>query len=151
MRPQPLAPEHDNDRRNAIQDVGRLLDLLRQPAWATVVLDWLSRYDGLECYLWPEEDPVIEVRDLLQRYVTDGKALEAGQFSEALADLRFCYCAARHENSDVRWDPLHDVPFSAWTCGKGVLVWDSPTPWPTREMIHAWLLLRLSRTRTHLN
>ena len=58
------------------------------------------------------------------------------------------YCAARRDEGGLRWDPFQDGSFKAWTCGKIVRVWDSPEPWPTRDMIQAWLLLRFSRTRT---
>ena len=59
-----------------------------------------------------------------------------------------CYCAARRDEGGLRWDPFQDGSFKAWRCGKIVRVWDSPEPWPTRDMIQAWLLLRFSRTRT---
>ena len=107
MQPAPPSPDHYEDRRAAAATVKRLVDELHEPLWGDILLEWTSHYDGLERYLWPEEDPVMEVRDLLQRYVDAGESLEPERFAGDLADLRFCYCAARHDNGDTRWDPFH--------------------------------------------
>ena len=142
------SPGHYKERRIAAKAITRYLAQLHEPMWADILFDWTRRYDGLESYLYPEEDPVMEVCNLLQQYVEKGLPLEPEHFANALADLRFCYCAARRDEGGLRWGPFQDGSFKAWTCGKIVRVWDSPEPWPTRDMIQAWLLLRFSRTRT---
>ena len=82
-----------------------------------MIADWLGRYDGLEGYLSAEDDPLVQVRNLLNQYVETGQPLEPEQFAGALADLRFCYCAARHDEGGARWDPLRDGAFGVWNAG----------------------------------
>jgi hypothetical protein len=152
MSSPPLAPSptHYKERRAAAEQIAHYLEALHEPSWGPVLRDWLSRYDGLERYLWPEEDPVMEVRNLLERYVKDGRSLEPEQFAKDLAGLPFCLAAARHDEGGPRWSPFQDGQFKAWTRGRMVKVWDAPEPQPTRDMIQAWLLLRFCRTRTQL-
>ena len=149
--PLPISPEQHHERNAAVTSITRNLAKLHEPLWADILLDWIHRYDGLELYMWPEEDPILVVRDLLQQYVEKELLLEPSQFASDLADLRFCYLAARHDNGEgdgLRWDPFQDGSFKVWTRAKMVSVWDATEPWPTRDMIQAWLLLRFSRTRT---
>jgi hypothetical protein len=150
-QPLPVSPEQRKERQEAAGSIRPLLEMLHEPLWASILIDWTRLYDGMEQYLYPEEDPVMEVRNLLQCHVDTGQALEPDKFASELADLRFCYCTARRDEDGTRWDPFRDGAFAAWTRGKMVTAWDASEPWPTRDMIQAWLLLRFSRTRTSLN
>ena len=63
------SPGHYKERRIAAKAITRYLAQLHEPMWADILFDWTRRYDGLESYLYPEEDPVMEVCNLLQQYV----------------------------------------------------------------------------------
>lgn len=143
-----LTPARIQERSEAAEQIAQCLIALREPAWIDVIADWLGRYDGLEGYLWPEDDPLVQVRNLLNRYIETGQPLEPERFAGSLADLRFCYCAARHDEGGARWDPLRDDAFSAWTRGRIVKAWDTAEPWPSRDLLQTWLLIRFCRART---
>jgi hypothetical protein len=119
-----LPQERLNERSDAALAIARCLEALHEPSWAPVLFEWLDRYGGLDQYLWPE------------------------QFARALSELRFCRCAARHDDCGLRWDPLRDDPFETWTGGRIVTVWDMCEPGPSLGIIHAWLLIRFCRART---
>ena len=88
--PPPIPPHQQEARTQAVVTIGHFLEGLGEPGWRSVLLCWLGRYDGLEVYLYPEDDPVLTVRDLLARYVEALRPPDPALLAADLAALPFC-------------------------------------------------------------
>ena len=106
--PPPIPPEQQEARLQGVMTISHYLESLGEPGWRGVLLQWLGRYDGIEVYMFPEEDPVLAVQELLGAYVEQGKSLDPEEFSAELADLHFCHYRARRDSDRKKWEPLAD-------------------------------------------
>lgn len=143
----PLTIERQRARRTALDRIGRHLDALGEPSWFGVVADWLGHYAGLELYLWPEDDPVLQVLGVVQRHVEHEQMLHPEEFAGELAELGFVGMAARRDTDGARWDPLTDR-FDAWTQGELVSVWETFEPGAVRDMTQTRLVVRFTKAHT---
>lgn len=57
------------DRSHAVFAIAGHLRALGLRNWVGRIVQWLSRYDGLEEYVEPEDEPLVCVRDVLFRHV----------------------------------------------------------------------------------
>lgn len=135
--PPSIPPDQEAARTQAIVTIGHFLEGLREPGWRSVLLRWLGRYDGLEIYLYPEDDPVLSVRALLARYVEASSTADPARLAADLSALPFCRYRAKRGNE--KWQPLAE-PFSSFCRGTTVEVWESERPMPPREVLQDWLL-----------
>jgi hypothetical protein len=140
----PLSPECQQARRDALVSIGHQLAALGQPAWHDVVVDWLGHYDGLEVYLYPEEDPVVLVHAVLQQYIAQGRRLTPEGLAHDIAALPFVALAARRLSHGPRWNPLAEQ-FSSWTEGDLVDVWEALEPGSIRDMTQTRLLVQFAK------
>ena len=141
----PLSDERVQERQQATMTIALFLDALCEPGWRTVILQWLAQYEGLERYLWPEDDPVVQVQNLLARYAENGHLPEAETLAIQLSELPHCYYKATRIG--VRWDPLNQT-FADFSQGENVDVWSWPHPEPTTATVQSWLLLKFCQTHT---
>lgn len=141
----PLSDEREQERRQATMTIALFLDGLTEPAWRTVILQWLAQYEGLERYLWLDDDPLVQVQNLLARYADEGHLPQAEQLAVELSELPHCYYKASRNGQ--RWDPLNQT-FADFTQGEIVDVWSWPHPEPTAETVQSWLLLKFCQTQT---
>lgn len=63
------APRTLLDRGHAVFAIAGHLRALGLRSWVGRVVQWLSRYDGLEDYVEPEDEPLVCVRDVLFNHV----------------------------------------------------------------------------------
>jgi hypothetical protein len=146
----PLPPECQQARCDALASIGRHLASLGEPAWHDVVAEWLRHYDGLEAYLYPEEDPVVLVLAVLQQYSAQGRSLTPEGLARDIAALPFVGLAARRGAHGPRWNPLAEQ-FRTWTEGDLVDVWEALEPGTIRDMTQTRLLVqfaKVSQTQT---
>lgn len=135
----PSIPSHQEEARiQAVVTIGHFLEGLGEPGWRSVLFSWLARYDGLETYLYVEDDPLISVRNLLAHYVEILKPAEPGQLAADLSGLPFCRYRAKRRDGK-KWEPLSET-FTAFCEGVTVEVWESEGPYPRREVLQNWLL-----------
>ncbi|WP_407280383.1 hypothetical protein U5817_08325 [Aromatoleum evansii] len=135
--PPPISPLQQEVRTQAIVTIGHFLEGLGEPGWRSVLLGWLGRYDGLEVYLYLEDDPVLTVRDLLARYVEALRPADPVRLAADLAALPFC--RYRAQRGDEKWRPLAET-FSSFCRGTTVEVWESERPAPPPQVLENWLL-----------
>lgn len=135
--PPPIPSHQQEARTQAVMTIGHFLEGLGEPGWRNVLLCWLGRYDGLEAYLYPEDDPVLTVRDLLARYVEALRPADPAQLAADLVTLPFCRYRAKR--NDEKWKPLAET-FSSFCRGTTVEVWESERPSPPPEVLQKWLL-----------
>ncbi|WP_041645451.1 hypothetical protein [Aromatoleum aromaticum] len=137
MPPPPIPPHQEDARTQAVITIGHFLEGLGEPGWRGVVLRWLAQFDGLEAYLYPEDDPVLAVRDLLARYVEILEPVDPARLAADLSALPFCRFRAKRGGE--KWEPLVES-FSAFCRGATVEVWESEHPYPRREVLQIGLL-----------
>jgi hypothetical protein len=142
----PLSDEREQERQQATMTIALFLDALGEPGWRTVVLQWLAQYEGLERYLWPEDDAAVQVQNLLARYTEEGHLPDAETFVTTLSELPHCFYKASRNGK--RWDPLSQT-FADFAQGELVDVWSWPHPEPTAATVQSWLLLKYCQTQTH--
>jgi hypothetical protein len=136
--PRPPIPPHQEDARTqATVTIGHFLEGLGEPGWRSVLLRWLGQYDGLEAYLYPEDDPILTVRDLLARYVESLEPADPVRLAADLSALPFCRFRAKRGGE--KWAPLVET-FTAFCRGATVEVWESEHPHPRPEVLQNWLL-----------
>jgi hypothetical protein len=143
----PISAEHQRERLAARDRLGCHLDALGEPGWFGVITEWLDHYAGLEQYVWPENDPIVMVHDVLQDYVSLERALSPDDLARELAALSFVGLAARHVDGGSRWDPLTEK-FETWTRGKYVNVWDALESGTIRDMTQTRLVVRFTKAST---
>ena len=85
-RPPPIPPEQQEARLQGVMTISHYLESLGEPGWRGVLLQWLGRYDGIEV-MFPEEDPVLAVQELLGAYRAGQVAGSRGIF---LPSSRIC-------------------------------------------------------------
>lgn len=122
------APRTLLDRGHAVFAIAGHLRALGLRSWVGRVVQWLSRYDGLEDYVEPEDEPLVCVRDVLVNHVcrlrqwiaetapgqTAAETLSQlkNRIIDDLLTLNFVSYAAfwGHEpvptDKNVRWKPL---------------------------------------------
>ena len=144
--PPPIPPEQQEARLQGVMTISHYLESLGEPGWRGVLLQWLGRYDGIEVYMFPEEDPVLAVQELLGAYVEQGKSLDPEEFAAELADLHFCHYRARRDSDRKKWEPLAET-FAAFCEGVLVTVWQGAEPYPSRDLIQSSLLVRFCRAQ----
>ena len=144
--PPPIRPEQAEARQEGVTSIGHFLENLGEPAWRGVLLQWLGQYDGLEAYMYPEDDPVLAVRELLGAYVQQGRSLDPEAFSAELADLHFCYYRARRDGDRKKWEPMTES-FTSFCQGVVVTVWQGAEPYPSRDLLQSSLLVRFCRAQ----
>ena len=144
--PPPIPPEQQEARLQGVMTISHYLESLGEPGWRGVLLQWLGRYDGIEVYMFPEEDPVLAVQELLGAYVEQGKSLDPEEFAAKLADLHFCRYRARRDSDRKKWEPLAES-FAAFCEGVLVTVWQGAEPYPSRDLIQSSLLVRFCRAQ----
>ena len=144
--PPPISPEQHQARLQGVMTIGHYLESLGEPGWRAVLLQWLGQYDGLEVYMLPEDDPVLAAQELLGAYVQEGRSLDPAEFSADLADLHFCYYRARRDSDRKKWEPLAES-FALFCEGVLVTVWQGLEPYPSRDLIQSWLLVRFCRAQ----
>ena len=142
----PMPAEQRVARARGLATIAGALERLGEPGWRAVVLCWLARFDGLERYMDPEDDPVVAVTELLGAYADTAAAPDAQELSARLADLHFCYYRARRDRDRKKWEPLAE-PFARFCEGVLVTVWRGPEPYPSRDLIQSSLLVRLCRAQ----
>ena len=143
----PLKPERQRERLAALDRIGCHLDTLGEPAWHGVIVEWLHHFDGLELYVWPENDPIMLVLGVLQNYAEHERTLLPEDFARDLAALSFVGLAARHDDEGSRWDPLTES-FDTWTQGKLVNVWEALEPGSLRDMTQTRLQVKFTKAHT---
>lgn len=143
----PLKPEDQRERLDALDRIGCHLDALGEPEWHGIIVEWLHQFDGLELYLWPENDPIMQVLGVVQGYVEQERSVSPEDLAHDLAGLAFVGLAARRETGGERWDPLSEK-FDTWTQGEIVNVWDALEPGSIRDMTQTRLLVKFTKART---
>lgn len=137
------------DREHAVYSIVRHLDLLKLAGWSHTLLLWLANYDGFEVYMPDEDDPVKRVKELLGKYVTQGKTPEMGRIAVDLCAMPFLMHRAAWvtESVDRRarrdWMPLSQpwLEFVETRApGEELHVWTSTNPFPPLEMLRHHLL-----------
>lgn len=146
MPPPPIPPHQADARTRAVITIGHFLEGLGEPGWRSILLRWLGQYDGLEVYLYPEDDPVLAVRDLLAGYVDLLEPLDPARLAADVSALPFCHFRA--QRGGERWEPLVE-PFTAFCRGATVEVWESERPHPRREVLQNWLLVQFCAAQVH--
>ena len=96
--------------------------------------------------MYPEDDPVLAVRELLGAYVQQGRSLDPEAFSAELADLHFCYYRARRDGDRKKWEPMTES-FTSFCQGVVVTVWQGAEPYPSRDLLQSSLLVRFCRAQ----
>jgi hypothetical protein len=134
------------DRAHAVYAITRSLDGLRLGNWTHPLISWLGNYDGLEGHIPPEDDPVINVRDLLARYLTQGR-IEIGLIAVDLSTMRFLHHRAawidERKGQRRNWMPLQQPWLDFVTHGEvgdDLRLWQSEKPWPPSEQVRHHLL-----------
>ncbi len=135
--PPPIPPHQEEARTRAVVAIGHFLEGLYDPGWRNVLLRWLARYDGLEAYLYLEDDPILSVRNLLARHAETLKPADPGRLAADLSALPFCRFRARRSDGK-RWEPLAES-FTTFCGGVTVEVWEAEGPHPRQDVLQSWL------------
>lgn len=144
--PPPIPAHQEEARTQAVMAIGHFLAGLYEPGWRNVLLCWLARYDGLEAYLYFEDDPILSVRNLLARYAETRKPADLRQLAADLSALPFCRFRARRSDGK-RWEPLAES-FTTFCGGVTVEVWEAEGSHPRQDMLQSWLLAQFCVAQT---
>lgn len=155
-----------SDRSHAIFAIQAYLQALGLHGWIDRFIQWLGRYDGLEQYVEPEDEPLICVRNVLHRHVCEVRKWVSEKRScsvaadllqqlkrrivDDLLELNFVRYAAFLGNEPVpdgrrpRWQPLRQgwLEFmEVRQAGEQLWIWQrSDGPNPSRAALRDYLL-----------
>lgn len=79
--------------------IAHVIQSFGQPAWPAIIFDWLSKFEGMECFLWEEEDPCIQTMQALSRFLKERKIAEtirADELARVLTAQRFLLIRAKY-------------------------------------------------------
>lgn len=149
------------DHGHAVFAISAYLRALSLHEWTERFLSWIGRYDGLERYIEPAEEPFLAVRALLLRFVVEVRdwlshgPLEAAvralkeRIVDELLQLDFVRYHAFWDSDPVPsgaarvWQPMQDgwLDFMEQRRAGDVLwIWQRAQPNPSGEALRSYLL-----------